>query len=229
MSDLTQKKLPVLTPRGEQVADLLVRFGVLSGPTLQQWLPTLGKDAARKSLERLAADGWLAKHNLPNGQAYFVLANAACNRLGLKRNGAALRQRALIRRLLVLLHFSSQRHLRLLTPAEFRSALPDIYRRGAANYYYIDSANDSLGWVCLDDGKPLHRVRTKTVQTAAKKRTIAPLRELALAGRFKILLLTTNEPKREKLAEIFAAQPLRGLELEIRAVAECTSLLGLTL
>lgn len=226
MSD-NSKKLSVLTERGEQIADLLVRFGLLTSAALQPWVPGLRLDAARKSLERLAADDWLSKHNLPNGQAYFVLSNTACNRLLLKRNGSALRQRALIRRLLVLLHFSSHRELRLLTPAECRSTMPDVYRRGGANYFFIDTTSDSLGWVCIDDGKQPRRVRSKTVEIAANKRTAEPLRQLALTGKFKFLLLTTNEPKREQLIELFSVQPIREMPLEIQAVPECANLLGL--
>lgn len=227
MSEFTQKNLEALTARGEHIVDVLVRFGLLTGNTLQKWVSNLGPDAARKSLERLAADGWLTKHNLPSGQAYYVLSNAACNRLTLKRTGAAFRQRTLVRRLLVLLHFSSHRELRMLTPADFKSALPDLYRRGGSNYFFIDSASDSLGWVCIDDGKQLKRVHSKTVHTAAKKRTIAPLREIALAGRFKLLLLTTSEAKRDELIKLFTAQPLRELKIEIQAVPECAHLLGL--
>lgn len=217
-----------MTARGEQVVDLLIRFGLLLGTTLQRWISGLSSDAARKSLERLADDGWITKHTFPNGQPYFTLSNSACYRLALKRNGAALRQRPLTRRLLVLLHFSANRELRLLTPAECRTSLADIYRRGAGNYFFIDTTRDSLGWICIDDGKPLNRIRSKTFNTAAKKRTITQLRELALAGKFKLLLLTTSEPKRDKLIELFAAQPIRELPLEVHAVPECTSYLGLT-
>lgn len=216
--------LPNLTERGTMVVDLLVRYGLLIGTVLQALLPGLGADAARKCLDRLVSEGWLNKHHFPSGPSYYVLSDSACYRLGLKRNGRALRQRPLVRRALVLLFFSDHSHLRLLTSGECREHLPALYRRGAANLYFIDSHDGSLGWLCIDDGKTPQRVRTKVAHTAGVKRTIAELRELSQLQKFRLVILTTTDTKANKLRALFADRPLRETIVEVVAVPACTEL-----
>jgi hypothetical protein len=167
---------------------------------------------------------WLAKHHLPGSLPYYVLSDTACHRLELKRTGKSLRQRPLVKRLMVLLHFSANQQLELLTSQECRTNLPEIYRAGASSYYFIDEPSRSLGWVCLDDGKNPQRVHTNVRKTAGNKKTIDQLRALAANDRFRLLVLTTAEPKAEQLRELFLQQPIRGVPIEIAAVAGLESL-----
>lgn len=223
MSD-AKPPLPDLTERGALVVDLVTRYGLISSDLLRDFVPGLTSGAARKFLDRFTRSRWLAKHRLPTGLPYYVLSDSACHRLELKRSGGAFRQRPLIKHLLVLLHFSKHRHLRLLTSSECRTHLPDVYRPGASRHYFIDGNAQSLGWVCLDDGKALQRVYSNVQEAAGKKKTIDKLRGLAAAGCFRLLVLTPAEAKAEQLREAFAQRPIRGVVVEVAAVTACQPL-----
>ena len=216
--------LPDLTDRGALIVDLLVRYGLLITAAMQAFIGDLKPEAARKFLDRLVQAGWLAKHHFVGGLGYYVLSDAACHRLELKRNGRALRQRPLVKRTLVLLHFARNQHLRLLTTHECRMHLPKVYRPGASNYYFIDELSHCLGWICLDDGKRSQRVYMNAQQTAAKKKTVEELRGLAIDGRFRLLVLTTTEAKANQLRELFEQRPIRGVAVDIASVVGCESL-----
>jgi hypothetical protein len=142
----------------------------------------------------------------------------------MKRNGSALRQGPLIKRCLVLFYLASRTALRLLTATECRQSLPSLYRRGGANMYFIDSQDNSLGWICLDEGKNPQRVHSNVFEQAAKRRTIADIRSLTAAGRFRILVLTTSDAKAALLRELFSKRPLRDVKVEIAAVPGCIEL-----
>ena len=218
-----------LTDRNHEIIDLAARFGLISAATLQCLMPKsnseLSVDAARKALDRLKDGGQFNRYYLPGGKPYYVLSTSACNRMQLKRTGAALRQRALIRRCLVLYHFAAHPELHLMTAGEVNDSLPDIYRRGSANFYFVDETDTSLGWICLDDGKQSARVHFKTKQVAGKKRLIPQLRELAQQRQFRFLVLTTADDKAAQLRQLFAARPIRDIEVRIAAVTACCDLL----
>lgn len=216
--------LPALTERAAIVVDLLIRLGIILTDVVRDIFPGLSDEAARKFLDRLVADGWLSRHRFPIGGSYYVLSDSACHRFGLKRSGRPLRQRPLIKRCLVLFHFAANPNLRLLTGTECRELLPAIYRRGASNQFFIDSAANALGWICLDDGKQPKRMHFKVQQTAAKKRTLDELRSLSSAGRFRILVLTTTEEKAAQLHTWFIERPIRDVSVEIVAVPQCKAL-----
>lgn len=216
--------LPDLTERNEQVIDLPSRYGLVTAPALTAHFQNLVADSARKALDRLANNGWLNRHHLPSGAPYFVLSNSARYRLSLKGNGNGLRQRALLRRMLVLLHFTSQHHLRFLTQAECKEYLPSIAKGRRSDFYFIDSERESIGWVCLDDCKSVSRLQMKLTEVASNKRTIDQLRHLAAEGRFRLLLLTTSEGKVRKVEEELASRPIRAVHIDIAAVPACAEL-----
>lgn len=223
--DQHHQKLPTLSARGTLVVDLLRRFGLIFAAALQGFVPSLTSDAGRKCLDRLTKDGWLTKHHFAGGVPYYVLSDAACHRLELKRNGRALRQRPLIKRTLVLLHFSDNQQLKLLTAIECREYLPSLYHRGAASQFFVDAERSSLGWLCLDDGKQPLRIYSKVQQTAAKKRTSVAVRQLTTAGQFRLLVLTTSESKAEQLTALFEKRPIQGMPVEIAFVPNCAQLI----
>jgi hypothetical protein len=214
--------LPKLSSRNQGVIELVIRYGLLFPLALERIL-TISSEASRKTLDRLTTSSWLIKHQFPTKVPYFVLSDAACHRLELKRDGRPLRQQALVKRTMVLLHFSSRPSLHLLTSAECREHLQGIYQRGAAQFY-LDSESSSLGRLCIDHGRDVYRVFVKARSLAAKQRTVAAVRQLAAEGRFRLQVLTTEQPKAEQLRELFDTRPIHGVPVDVAADPLCISL-----
>jgi hypothetical protein len=214
--------LPPLSERAAKLVDFLQRHVIAPLKVLTGLFDELSPEALRKFLERLAADGWIVKHDLPSHRgSYWSLSTQACNRLNLKRTGRPLRQAPLIRQCLVVEFFSQNKSLRLLTASECKSMLPAVFLRGSSNRYFLDSSKPEqlrLGWLLIDEGKAPLRVWTKARQVAVKKKAIPALRELCLSSQFYLSVATTTAAKAAKLDKLFHERPLTHIPVRVVAV-----------
>lgn len=216
--------LPALSDRATAIVDYLIRYSILIPPILHRMHPELSPEALRKFMERMAQDQWITKHPLPRGEGcYWALTSRACNRLELKRKSSPLRQGPLIRHCLQNLFFAASPHLRLLTSAECREALPLIYRRGSSNQYFLDTQDAEhiqLGWLLIDDGKKPLRVWSKAKEVASSRKANAPLYELCVSGGFRLTVVTTTSAKAEKIRKLFDDRPFRDIPVDVFPVAD---------
>jgi hypothetical protein len=175
-------------------------------------------NAVMKVARRLGYRGWVETHRLPDGGIYYLLSRRAAVALGLppkKRRG--LGQDAALEHLGVL-WLCLTLGLAKKSATDFRTACPELCRRGLSANRYAVGIEDRLYWLLVDHGGRASRISAKVAKAIARREDLPAFAELIAAGGFAVAVACPTEAKAAEVrAAILAADlnPLVAVGVEV--------------
>lgn len=168
-------------------------------------------NAVMKVARRLRFRGWVEAHRLPDGGVYYVLTRRAAAALGLPRK----KRRGLG-------HDAALEHLGVLwlclklglakkSAADFRSACPELGRRGLSANRYAVGADDRLYWLLVDHGGRAARMAAKVAKAITRREDMPAFAELIAAGGFAVAVACPTDAKAAEVRAAVAAADLNSL------------------
>ncbi len=211
-----------LPGRAQRLIDDLVRHWLITPAVVgARHCPDLSEDGVRKFLSRLVEQDWLARHQLLEHEAYFVLGSRAIHALGIRREARAFGLQSLHEHYAVLLA-CARRGCSVLTDDEFRAAFPHLIDPGLStrNLFIDESVTPfRLGLFVVDHDKLSTRLVLKVKRRIGKlmqsRRT--ELRQAVLNGEISVCVLTATAAKRANIVAAFARKPLRTVTVTVEA------------
>lgn len=189
------------------------------------------RDAARKSLERLATKGLLQLDRVRNRNFYYLTPKAS-SLLGVPPTRAdALGAQTLVENFAVLAFCCLGSDLReRLTAAEFSTAFPEFAQANgispAHQHYYYDrhEQNWYLARATVDTGASLAAIRRKCRHIARHAANTETLCDMVAQRRFMVTVLTGEESKATALAESLAKEKTN-IQYRVVLVPEITEVI----
>lgn len=205
-----------LTDRDRDILEHVARYRVTTIEALHRlfWEPETTPNAVSQVLARLVSGGHLACiEGLLGAQSGYLFTASEAREYGEDEDFARPPGAASLVRHVAMLEYCCLGGARRdhITDREIRANYPSFDGRGIARHGYFHTCEEPprLGWLEVDCGNnPANRVRKCAKQFA--KRYDSPglrFRELAVAGRFSIVLVTTSEPKRRALQRALKRHP----------------------
>ena len=159
-------------------------------------------NAIAKVTARLCATGILTRYALVPPETYFRLGCHAVSSLGLSaRQSEPLGPQSLPTDYATLIYATSGKALRRrLTATELSEYMPWLPSDLSQSPYCVD-AKGQLEFVRVDLGGSPQHVARKTTQAAHDRLDVPQITELAAAGRFHVVVLTTSEDKSKAISK----------------------------
>ncbi len=159
-------------------------------------------NAVAKVTARLCATGILTRYVLVPPELYFRLGSHAISTLGLSaRLGETLGPQSLPTDYATLIYATSgNARRRRLTAAELAEYMPWLPNDLSQSPYCVD-AKGQLELIRVDLGGSPQHVARKTTQASHNRLDVPQISELAAAGRFQVVVLTTSEEKSKAISK----------------------------
>lgn len=169
--------------------------------------PDKSRDAARKSLERLCAAGWLQSERV-RSRTFYYLTSKTCSLLGLPATRSdALGAQSLVESFAVLAFCCMHDRTReRLTADDFQTAFAEFADEPgialAHQHYYYDRHQDNwyLARATVDTGGSVAAIKRKCRSIARHAANTPGLNQILSQKRFMVTVLTAEETKAMALA-----------------------------
>ncbi len=219
-----------LTDRDHAILGHVHRYRLTTIEVLRRlfWEPGCTPNAVSQVLARLAA--FLHEAPLIGPQKIYLLTAAAAREYGEDEDFASPPGPTSLAHHLAMLEYCclADERREHITAREIREGFPGFDGRGIARnrYFHTEGEHPWLGWLEVDCGSNAEARVRKCHKQFAKRYNAEGLkfRELADAGRFGIVLITTSDGKRRALER--ALRKLDPFPLEVRTSETLRLLLG---
>jgi hypothetical protein len=164
-------------------------------------------DAARKALDKLAAEKWLRKIPLHGATRAYILAFIATQRLGIHRVAAKVPGLGALTRAYGLACYAARAGVEKLTPSEWREQFPELHRDGPpAGCYFLESerGEPKVVHVHVDTGPNVRRIVPKIRRVVRARYALPLFAELIQERRFEIAIACPSEGKKLALEKALA-------------------------
>lgn len=198
---------PNFRTRDRQIVEFVQRYRMATNRVLESSLLTgRSMNAVAKVTARLCSAEILKRYVLIPPETYFRLGSHPISSLGLSaRLSEPLGPQSLPTDYATLIYATSgNTHRRRLTANEFNEYMPWLPNELSQSPYCID-AKGQLELIRVDLGGSPQHIARKTTQSAHDRLDVPQISDLAAAGRFQVVVLTTSQEKSKAMSRALAA------------------------
>lgn len=200
MNDMppSQRSTGNLSARDRLVLDHVARYRLTTITTLRRTpLAGLSRSGISKVIVRLCDRQFLRSFPLSHPSRYFVLGAEGIRALGLSgHRSRPLGPQALPMEFAALAYATLGKRLRLrLFPSEVQTRCPWLPNKLAAAIHCYDEHEDVLELLRIDLGGPPDHVARKCVADINARRRLNEFSDLARAGKFRLVVITSTSAK----------------------------------